>query len=300
MIKRIFTTLALVVAFSTSAMAEKTVLDVIVPSGKTGTAMAQAVLFNNALVNAGYDSELVWTKNCPTTKEWLASNTERPGVFLYSDTRYIKDPRKSKGKCEFKISEETYASLWAVKHHAWCVRSDSGFTDLASFLKGKSRVTVAATNTLAGEPFKQLQEQTGVEFKHVEYNGLKRTIAGLLAGDTDLMYQQYTATQAGSDEIKCFAVSGDKEVNGMQPMTELFPEWELNGWHSFQYAHAVNMTVKQVKEAGEIIKDIQQSDAKLKAYMDNGFQMGARAAEEAGIGKEDYLASVQLLLNMKK
>jgi hypothetical protein len=28
--------------------------------------------------------------------------------------------------------------------------------------------------------------------------------------------------------------------------------------------------------------------------------LSARAAEEAGIGKEDYLASVQLLRNMKK
>jgi tripartite-type tricarboxylate transporter receptor subunit TctC len=261
--------------------------------------MAQSTLLNNSLIEAGYDSQLVWTKNCPTTKEYISKNS-RPSIFLYSDSRYVKDPRKSKGKCEFKISDESFATLWNVKLHAFCVRSDSGFTDLTSFLKGKSRVTVAATNSLAGEPFKQLQEQTGVEFKHVEYNGLKRTIAGLLAGDTDLMYQQYTATQAGSDEIKCFAVSGDKEINGMQPMTELFPDWELNRWNSYQYAHAVNMTVDQVKAAGEIIKDVQESDAKLKAYLDKGFMMSARAAEEAGIGKEDYLASTELLRSMKK
>jgi hypothetical protein len=299
MIKRIFTTLALVVAFSTSAMADKPVLDVLVNGGKSGTNMAQSTLLNNSLIEAGYDSQLVWTKNCPTTKEYISKNS-RPSIFLYSDSRYVKDPRKSKGKCEFKISDESFATLWNVKLHAFCVRSDSGFTDLTSFLKGKSRVTVAATNSLAGEPFKQLQEQTGVEFKHVEYNGLKRTIAGLLAGDTDLMYQQYTATQAGSDEIKCFAVSGDKEINGMQPMTELFPDWELNRWNSYQYAHAVNMTVDQVKAAGEIIKDVQESDAKLKAYLDKGFMMSARAAEEAGIGKEDYLASTELLRSMKK
>lgn len=296
MIKRIFTTLALVMAFSTSAVADKAVLDVLVPSGKSGTSMAQALLLNKALIGAGYDSELVWTKNCPTTKEYLSSNTERPSVFLYSDSRYVRDKKKG---CDYSISDETYAGLWNVKLHAFCVRADKGFTDMASFLKGKSSVTVATTNTLAPDMFAQINKQTGVEFKKVEYDGLKKTIAGLLAGDTDLMYQQYTKRQATNNEIKCFSSSAPVEVAGMTPMKDLFPNWYMNGWNSYQYIHANNMTASQAKAAGKAIMGLQVSNAKLTEFLKKGHMVSASVAEERGLGVDEFLASVELLRGKK-
>jgi hypothetical protein len=298
MIKRIFTTLALAVIFSTSAMADKPVLDVLVNGGKSGTNMAQSTLLNQSLIEAGYDSQLVWTKNCPTTKEYISKNS-RPAVFLYSDNRYVKD--KVKG-CDFSISDESFATLWNVKLHAFCVRSDSGFTDIQSFVKGKSKVTIATTNSIPGNPYADLKIPNvfGVEFKRVDYDGLKKTIAGLLAGDTDMMYQQYTATQANSKEMTCFSSSSTKEVNGMAPMTTVFPNWKMNQYNGYQYVHATNMSAADTKRVGAVISNLQISNAKLAEYLKKGYMMSAAEAAEQGLGRESFLSNLNALNHLKK
>ena len=82
-----------------------------------------------------------------------------------------------------------------------CVRSDEPFTNIADFLNGKTRVTVAGTHSLVDGIYDGLTKSTGVDFVRVDYKGSKNIIKGLIAGDTDLMYSGFTKREIGTKQI---------------------------------------------------------------------------------------------------
>ena len=66
---------------STVMSAEKKILDVLVATSTTGNNWKQGIMLQKALVERGYDSELVHTANCHKNKKYIA-NTKRPGFYF--------------------------------------------------------------------------------------------------------------------------------------------------------------------------------------------------------------------------
>lgn len=280
---------------SIAIAAEKPVLNVIVPSGNSGSTWAQSVLIRDGLIELGYDSEIIHTKNCVNTINWLKNNNGQPAFFLYSDNRYISDKNIN---CHIEATKETFIANFNLKLHTMCVRADENFTTIEDFLKNKDRVTVATTNTLPGSPYEDLSEQFEIPFVRVDYDGAKMTMAGLLSGDTDLLYQRYTALEATTKEAHCFTTSSSSPINGMTPMKKLFPNWELNEYGSYQYAHGVNMSEEQIKNAREVIFTIQRENKKLNNYITTSYMVGAEELHTLGKGRESFLENVNIIKSL--
>ena len=272
------------------------VLDVMVPSGKTGSTMAQSVLINNALIELGYDSKLVHTGNCVNAVNYMNNNTERPTIFLYSDNRYYGD--KKKFNCNIVAKDDNFVVNFNLKLSTMCVRADTDFTTFEDFIKNKDRVTIATTNTLPGSPYTDLSKQFGVDFVRVDFDGTKKTTAALVASDTDMMYQRYTGYVANHPEVKCFTTSASKAINGMPPMTEVFPEWSLNQLGSIQTVMASNLTREQLENAKNVIIQIQSENDKLRKYLADSYMVTAGEMDADGFGLAGFLENVQSIIDL--
>lgn len=280
--------LSVMLMFTAVAQAsEKPVLDVIVPSGNGGNAWAEGNLVRDALIKLGYDSEIVWTKNCPNTVTYMAKDTGRPGVFIRSSGRYLKDIKKG---CNLEVNEESFVMPLYMRLQTMCVRKDSGFTSIEDFLKGKTRVTVATTNTLPGGAYDDLTASTGVEFVRVDYDGSKAIIKGLVAGDTDLMYSGYTKREQSNTEITCFTTSAGKKINGLTPMKELFPNWRLNDLGNYKYFHSVNIPAERMGEVRNALSSVIDSDEKVAPYIRNASMLPGTEVEN---GLQAFLTSAE-------
>lgn len=281
--------LALSTLFTASAFAEKPVLDVVVASSNTGSTWKQSVLIQEGLQALGYDSEIIHTANCPNTLDYMTKDTGRPAMFLYSDGRYISDKQKG---CDISVTEDSFVTNFVVKLQTLCTRSDTNFTSIEDFLKGKTRVLVATSNTLPGDPYAELSKQFGVEFVRVDYDGSSKQIAGLLSGDTDLHYARYTSKEKDNPEVKCFTTSAASEIDGLPPMKNLFPGWKFAELGSYQYLHGINMTAEQKEDAKNAIIKIQKDHAPLNKYLAKGSMVGAETLENAGQGMQAFLNNV--------
>lgn len=261
MLKTIGLSIALI--FTSAAYAERPVLDVIIPSGNSGNAWAEGNLIRDALINLGYDSEIVWTKDCPGTVEYIKT-VSRPAVFIHSDGRILSDAKKG---CNLPANENNFVMPLYQRLQTMCVRKDKGFTTINEFLEGKSRVTIATTNTLPQGVYDELSASTGVKFVRVDYDGSKSILQGLIAGDTDLMYSGYTKREQSSTEIQCFTTSAGREVNGLPPMKELFPHWGLNNLSTFKYFQAVALPADRMDEVRTTLSAVIDQDQKVAPYI---------------------------------
>jgi len=115
-----------------------------------------------------------------------------------------------------------------------------------------------------------------------------------------MMYQRYTGHLANNPEINCFTSSAQNTVNGMLPMTEVFPEWSLNTFSSYQYMHGFNMTSDQLENSRQVIIDIQKNNKKLNTYLTDSHMVTAEQLHSNGIGRVEFLDNVDTLLNLAK
>lgn len=280
--------LSIMLLFTASVQAsDKPVLDVIIPSGNGGNAWAEGNLLRDALVKLGYDSEVVWTKNCANTVDYMKKDTGRPGIFIHGSGRYISD--KAKG-CNLVADKSTFVYPLYLRLQTMCVRKDSGFTSIQDFLQGKDRVTIATTNTLPQGIYDDLSESTGVRFVRVDYDGSKRILKGLIAGDTDLMYSGYTKSEQKATEISCFTTSAAKEINGLPPMKDLFPGWGLNALSTYKYIHAVNLPASRMQEVRNAMAAVIDKDEKVAPYIRNASMVPGTEITDGAL--ENFLKTV--------
>lgn len=275
------------VAFGAQAE-EKKVLDVIVASSNTGNNWKQGVMLQKALVERGYDSELVHTANCFKNKKYIAT-AKRPGFYFKSGSSWISDVLRK--ECIISPTEETYVTPYFYRSNAMCVRKSDNIGDtieeIMAWIKGKDRVTIGTFNNLPDD-FSQLGEQFGNKWKKVAYNGSSNTLRGFLAGDTDLMYLGYTAREINTPDLNCFATTGG--VNGTAKFADLFPNWDLSGLVEFPYVHGIAMNAEQKEDARRVIQDMLTNDPDLVKYYSTAFIPTSVELEKRGLGLEDFWA----------
>ena len=267
--------IAMFFAIITSNAYSKPILDVIVPSGTSGNAFAESNLISDALKDLGYDSEVVVTKNCVNNKAYMAKDTGRPGVFLRDTGRYVKDESRN---CHVEVNDKTFVSVFYKRHQTMCVRADEPFTNMADFLQGKKKVTIANTSSLIDGIYDDLSKDTGVKFVRVDYNGSSKVIKGLVAGDTDLMYSGFTKREIGNKQINCFTTSATTTVDGRPPMSELFPNWHLNTNGTLKYFHSVNIPNSQLATVKADLNKVIESD-KVASYLKKAFMTPGTAID---------------------
>lgn len=267
-LKTFFVSIMLLVTSLVQA-ADRPVLDVYIPSGNTGNSWVEGNMIRDALVNLGYDSEVVWTKNCPGTIKYIATGKARPGIFIRSSGKLVRD--EMKGCTGLTVDTNSFIMPFYIRLQTMCVRKDVGFTDLASFLKGKDRITVATPTTIPGGDtiYTDLTEQTGVRFVRVSYDGSKKVLQGLIAGDTDLLYSGYTKREYTNSEIQCFTTSAESPMNGLTPMQEIFPNWKLNTLGNYKYIHAVELPQARLQEVRQALSKVIDTDEKISPYIRN-------------------------------
>jgi len=267
--------IAMFFAIITSNAYSKPILDVIVPSGTSGNAFAESNLISDALKDLGYDSEVVVTKNCVNNKAYMAKDTGRPGVFLRDTGRYVKDESRN---CHVEVNDKTFVSVFYKRHQTMCVRADEPFTNMADFLQGKKKVTIANTSSLIDGIYDDLSKDTGVKFVRVDYNGSKKIIKGLVAGDTDLMYSGFTKREINNKQIKCVTTSAKTSVEGRPPMNEVFPNWHLNETGTLKYFHSVNIPNSQLATVKADLNKVIESD-KVASYLKKAFMTPGTAID---------------------
>jgi len=270
------TIIAMFFAITSSAYA-KPVLDVINGAGTTGNTFAESNLISDALKDLGYDSKVVVTRNCVNTKAYMAKNTGRPGIFLRDTGRYVKDEERG---CHNEINDKTFVGAFYKRHQAMCVRADVKFTTIGDFLKGRDRVTIANSSTLINGLYDDLSEQTGVKFIRVDYNGSSKTLKGLIAGDTDLLYTGFTKREISTNQVNCFTTSSTESVDGRPPMSELFPDWHLNTNGTLKYFHSVNIPDAQLATVKNDLNKIIDSNKTVASYLKKAFMTPGTAMDD--------------------
>jgi len=255
----------MLILMSSVTFAEKPVLDVVVAHGNGGNAWAEGNMLRDALVNEGYDSEVVWTKNCQNTLIYENKDTGRPAVRIRSATSVVNDPKKG---CDIPV-EGNFVTPWYNRLQVMCVSADESANSLTEFLSGKDEVTIATTNTFPKGVYDGVIEETGVEFSRVDYDGSSRVLAGLVSGDTDMMYTGYTKREATNDQIKCYATSSNTSVDDMDTFENLFPEWKYNTLGSFKYIHSINLPEERRDEVVSVINRILDENDKVNSYITN-------------------------------
>ena len=260
--------MSIMLMFTTVAYADKPVLDVYIASGNTGNSWVEGNMLRDALVELGYDSEVVWTKNCAGTKKHIAKGNARPGFFFRSAGKVVRDEQKG---CNMEVNESSFIMPLYMRLQTMCVRKDSGFTTFDDFIKGKDKITVATTNTLPGgsDTYAAISEQTGVRFVRVDYDGSKKIVAGILAGDTDMMYSGFTKREFGNPELQCFTTSASKEIDGLPSMKTLFPSWKLSTIGTYKYFHAIELPANRFAEVREALGKVLTESEKFAPYVKN-------------------------------
>jgi len=252
-----FVVVGLFALTSSFVLADKPVLDVVVGSGNTGGTWRTSLIINAALKSMGYDSEMVHTKNCVGTKKYISKNP-RPGIVLWTDSKYASDVRKG---CKLIPDESTFVTPFSFSNQAMCTLKKHNFTSIENFLKGKKRITVASITSYPNNLYTDLTNQFGIKFVRVDYSGSSKALKGLLAQDTDLLYTEYTKRTISNPDIDCFAVSGD--VKGKAVFKDIFPTWSLAKLGQYQYYYGINLTKKQTKDARAALHKIIATDPKI-------------------------------------
>ena len=283
---------ALLFALSTFAAADKPVLDVVVNGSKTGNSMKMGVMVHEFLKAKGYDSEIVHTDGCVNTANYMAKDTGRPGWFLYSGSTFASDKRKPHG-CLMEPTKETFITPFFMRHQTMCTLKSNNFTTMEAFLKDKDLVTVAIGKSRPFDQFAGLEQQFGVDFVEVKYKGSSRTLKGLIAGDTDLIYTGYTKREIQNPETDCFAVSGD--VPGKAKFADMFPEWNLANIGHYVFAHSVNIPADRMQEVKELLHESMKT-GKLKEFMAISHYTPGYELDANGIGIKEFYDNAYALL----
>jgi len=260
--------MSLMLLFATNAYADKPVLDVYIASGNSGASWVEGNMIRDGLERLGYDSQVIWTKNCANTVKHIAKGGARPGFIFHSVGKQLRNEQKG---CNLEVNEDTFIMPMYSRLQTMCVRSDSGFTSFDDFIKGKDKITIATTNTLPGgaDTYKALSDQTGKRFVRVDYDGQKKLTAGLLGGDTDMMYSSYRKAEFGNPELNCFTTSANKEIDGLPTMKSLFPNWKLSTMGTFKFFRAIELPADRFAEVRAALGKVILEDPKFGPYVSN-------------------------------
>lgn len=267
-------------SFMAQAEEKKKVLDVIVASTNTGLNWTQGVMLHKALIERGYDSELVHTQNCFKNKKYIESVT-RPSFWFKSSSSWVSDIQKG---CIISPTEESFITPYFYRSFGMGVRKSDNVGDtpkeIMEWIKSKDRVTVGTFNNLPDD-FAQLGEQFGNTWKKVPYNGSANTLRGFLAGDTDLLYLGYTTREINTPDLYVFATNDG--LNGTAELGDLFPNWDLRGLYEFPYVHGVAMNAEQKADARRVIQDMLTNDPDLSKYYASAFIPTSVELEKRGL-----------------
>lgn len=278
-------------AMATSAHAEKKmVLDILVPFSKTGNGMKTSLMFKEALEKKGVDIQLIHTANCFQHERYLESVT-RPSFYWQAGSDMIANAKKG---CVNLVNEETYIAPHIYRSNAVCVRRDDGkgetVEEILAWIGSQKRVTVAATADLPDD-FKELSDQFGNTIKKVEYKGSSKVFAGMMAGDTDLVYTGYTKREINAPNLNCFATTDG--VNGTAKFSDVFPDWNMSRLVAFNHLVGAGMDAKQKEEVKQLLIEVMAEDPKISSFYGDAFIATTADLEKRGMGLEDFWADVE-------
>ena len=280
---------AMIASVVTTAAAQESKgrLDVIIAAREGGNAWRNGTMLNQALIDLGYESEIVATGNCFNTLDYLAQETETPTIFMLNDIHLVENAPLG---CSNRPTEESYVTAFYNRVQVMCVRANEEFTDINSWLEGRERVTVADSSAATQDFYDALTEQTGVEFVQVPYNGSGATLRGFVAGDTDLIYTGYTQREASSEDLNCFGQSGSDEINGIPSFAEVFPDWGWAGQGALHIINGYNLTPEMKEQVRADILEMLANDPNVTEYINaSGMENGLNLSD---LTVEDYYDSV--------
>ena len=142
-----------------------------------------------------------------------------------------------------------------------CIGTGAGIDagNFANVVKGKRNLSIPVALKLAD--FMKLTRK--------EKQLLKKIVAGILAGDTDMMYSGFTKREFGNPELQCFTTSASKEIDGLPSMKTLFPSWKLSTIGTYKYFHAIELPANRFAEVREALGKVLTESEKFAPYVKN-------------------------------
>lgn len=214
MIKRIFTTIALVMAFSTSAMSAD--YDLLVPSKEGGGIFTFSGLFNKQLNERGFQSEMQIKGNCVNAMADFRRTT-RPSIMVY-----VTGPTgisMAKG-CNLENEQEfdkVYSSYLLQVVEGVCTMDSSVTVD--TLKSGKEFVVGTQLNRIpnANKVFDALKVKT----KMVTYDNSGRVVKGLISKDVQLSFTNVKdAEKIVAAGGKCLFVAANQSFKGLPSVND--------------------------------------------------------------------------------
>lgn len=233
---------------SFSFAGDKGNVDVIIQAKEGGNTWRISQIFSDSLKEVGYDTNIIPAGNCFNAQKHLKKTfNKKPTVFIYSELTRINH---DKAGCAFDPNEGFAGPLYN-RVNVMCTRKGE-VADIRKFLASKDTFTVAASNTWPERIFTTLSDASGKKMQYVPYKSSGSALKGILAGDTDFLYTGLVAKVAKNDKLDCFGVTSATPVNGIAPITDTFPGYEMGTLSATWYAYVVNMSPEQKATMGNV------------------------------------------------
>lgn len=269
MIKRIFTALALVFAFSASALSAD--YDLLVPSKEGGGIFKFSNVFNKQLNEQGFNSEIKVKGNCVNAMADLR-RTDRPSIMVYVTGPTGISLRKG---CNLENEQEfdkVYSGYLLAIVEGVCTLDQSITVD--SIRSGKEYTVGTQLNRISNAD--QVFDALRVNKKYVTYENSGKVVQGLIGKDVDLVYTNIKdskkITAAGG---KCLFMANSESFKGL-PSVNTFLDKPLDIKANYYWVLSKNLSDSQKQKLTTMIEELRNSKV-LKNYADKNWMMEVNA-----------------------
>lgn len=264
MIKRIFTTLALVFAFSTAALSAD--YDLLVPSKEGGGIFKLSKMFNEQLNEQGFNSESQVKGNCVNAMADLR-RTDRPSLMIYVTGPSGISMRKGCNLENEQQFDKMYSGYLLGVVEGVCTL-DQSLTADAIKSSGKEYTVGTQLNRMSNADL--IFGALNVKTKYVTYENSGKVVKGLIGKDTDLIYTNIKdakkITAAGG---KCLFVAGTEPFKGL-PSVNNYLDKPLNIAANYYWVLSKNLSDSQKQKLTTVIEEIRNGKV-LKNYADKSW-----------------------------
>ncbi len=252
--------------FSSFAAAANTI-DLYLHAEEGGNLHTQTVMLKDSLENAGYQVNLLTLGSCHAMQDYRSS-TDNPGIFLYQDAFHLENLMTG---CDVGLDEFTFVVPVYNRLNAFCSPAGTSAEAVAELLHGDQPFTVASNTVAPPHLFTSLGEALGISVTMVPYSNTSGSLRGLLGGDADVWFGGLTSRIVENQELFCWANSGDKVINDMVPMAELFESYQYSNLGSYWFVTGNNIDQTLAETLTKDLNEIFNNDPVWQDYINSGY-----------------------------
>lgn len=213
-------------------------------SGKPGgTFHTRSMLMHDALVELGYDVNLVNAGNLSVSAQ-IFNTTSDPVIMPWIDSANVKE------------NLQPDATTWGILEYRspiiFCSKKYKDFNN--------NKITIGYSASWPSQIFDNLQYASQKEVKSIPYRNSGDLVLSLISDDVD--YVAISLSQMNQmPQNSCFAVTNREPVQGIDPLDKLLPNFDYNYINQHAYWLQKNTDV-------DIVRSLLLDAIKTPAYKD--------------------------------